>query len=93
MPIYNLFEYSENYRKTARSLWNYYRDELSDDTNNNINPNKNIINSESFKYKTNITRSNYNVDPRITSAEGNVVNNSAYDANKCGQKKLKLLSH
>ena len=27
MPMYNLIEYSENYRKTAGSLWNYYRDE------------------------------------------------------------------
>ena len=37
-------------RKTTGRLWNYYRDELSDDTNNNSN--KNVINSESFKYKT-----------------------------------------
>ena len=27
MPMYNLFEYSKNYRKTTGSLWNYYRDE------------------------------------------------------------------
>ena len=27
MPMYNLFEYSENRRKTTGSLWNYYRDE------------------------------------------------------------------
>ena len=26
MPMYNLFEYSENHRKTTGSLWNYYRD-------------------------------------------------------------------
>ena len=30
MPMYNLLEYSKNYRKTTGSLWNYYRDELSD---------------------------------------------------------------
>ena len=30
MPIYNLLEYSKNYRKTIGSLWNYYRDEPSD---------------------------------------------------------------
>ena len=23
MPMYNLLEYSKNYRKTTRSLWNY----------------------------------------------------------------------
>ena len=27
MPMYNLIEYSRNYRKTTGSLWNYYRDE------------------------------------------------------------------
>ena len=53
--MYNLIEYSKNYRKTIGSLWNYYRDELSYDTNDNNNLNKNVINSESFKYKTNIT--------------------------------------
>ena len=26
MPMYNLIEYSKNYRKTTGSLWNYYRD-------------------------------------------------------------------
>ena len=30
MPMYNLLEYSKNYRKTTGSLWNYYRDEPSD---------------------------------------------------------------
>ena len=27
MPMYNLLEYSKNYRKATGSLWNYYRDE------------------------------------------------------------------
>ena len=57
MPMYNLIEYSKNYRKTTGSLWNYYRDELSDDTKDNNNPNENIVNSESFKYNTSITGS------------------------------------
>ena len=38
MPMYNLIEYSTNYRKTAGSLWNYYRDELADGTNDNNIP-------------------------------------------------------
>ena len=73
-------------RKTTGRLWNYYRDELSDYTNDNNNSNKNVINSESFKYKTSIgiTGSTYNVDARITNAEGNEINNPAYDANKSG---------
>ena len=47
MPMYNLFEYSKNYRKTTGTLWNYYRDEPSAD--NTLSPD-----SESFKYKTNM---------------------------------------
>ena len=33
--MYNLLEYSKNYRKTIGSLYNYYRDELSDDADHN----------------------------------------------------------
>ena len=53
-PMYNLIEYSKNYRKTKGSLWNYYRDKLTEDTNDNNIPNKNVINSKSFKYKTSV---------------------------------------
>ena len=93
MPMYNLLEYSKKYSKTTGSLWNYYRDELTDDTNNNNNLNNNVINSESFKYKTSITWSTYNVDARITNDAGNQVDNPNYDANKSGKKKFKLVFH
>ena len=60
MPMYNLLEYSDNYSKTSRSLWNYYRDEINDSANENngtndyrINNNKITI-SKSFEYKTKI---------------------------------------
>ena len=33
MPMYNLLEYSKNYSKTSGSLWNCYKDELTDETN------------------------------------------------------------
>ena len=47
MPLYNLLEYSKNYSKTSGFLWNYYGDELIDDTTEDANnPNKNIINSK-----------------------------------------------
>ena len=85
--MYNLIEYSRNYRITTGSLWNYYRHDLIDDTNNNNNPNKNVINSESFKYKISITRSIYNINEKITNAIGNEINNMAYDANKSGKKR------
>ena len=43
--VYRFLEYSKNYRKTAGSLWNYYRDEPSGILSSD---------SESFKYKTSI---------------------------------------
>ena len=43
MPIYNLLEYSKNYRKTIGSLYNYYRDELTNDDNDNF-ANTNVVN-------------------------------------------------
>ena len=52
MPMYNLFEYSKNYRKTAGSLWNYYRDQLNSIIGAN-NITHSILNSESFDYKAN----------------------------------------
>ena len=45
MPMYNLTEYSDNYSKISGSLWQYCKDD----------PNDNIGNSESFKYKIKIT--------------------------------------
>ena len=86
MPMYNFLDNSKNYSKTTGSLWNYYRDESTDDTNDNNNPHKYVINSESFKYKTSITGSTYTANARITNAEGNEVNNPNYDANKSGKK-------
>ena len=81
-------EYSKNYRKTTGSLWNYYKDELSDETNNDNNPN--VINSESFKYKTSITGISCDVNENITNARGNEINNSVYDANKSGKKEAEI---
>ena len=50
MPMYNLIEYSKNYRKTTGSLWNCYRDEPNSGAEGNIN--YSIKNSKSFDYKT-----------------------------------------
>ena len=51
MPMYNLLEYSKNYRKTIGSLYNYYRDELSDDNipAGNAFDNIRVVNSSTFK--------------------------------------------
>ena len=51
MPMYNLLEYSKNYKKTIGSLWNYYRDEPSNPLSSN---------SEFFRYRTSIGNT-YNV--------------------------------
>ena len=45
MPMYNLLDYSKSYSKTSVSLWNYYRDKLTDEINYDNGPNKNVINS------------------------------------------------
>ena len=72
MPMYNLLEYSKNYRKTTGSLWNYYRDEPSDPLSSD---------SESFKYKNNITGNTYNIGD---GEEG-------YDANKVGKNETEVV--
>ena len=51
MSMYNLLEYSKNYRKTIGSLYNYYRDELSDYADDKNFDNIKVVNSEAFKYK------------------------------------------
>ena len=53
MPIYNLLEYSKNYRKTTGNLWNYYRDEPNSGVDRNIT--YFIKDSKSFNCKTSIT--------------------------------------
>ena len=55
MPMYNLLEYSDNYSMALGSLWNYYRDEINDDGNENVNNrinNYKTITIKSFEYKT-----------------------------------------
>ena len=76
MPMCNLLEYSKNYRKTIGLLYNYYRDELGDNDNNNDN----TVNSDTFRYKNKITCNTYNVD---AGAQG-------YDVNKNGTQKIEL---
>ena len=80
MPMYNLLEYSKNYRKTIGSLYNYYRDELSDDSDNNNFDNIKVVNSEAFKYKNKIIGNTYNID---AGAQG-------YDANKNGKQEVEI---
>ena len=80
MPMYNLLVYSKNYRKTIGSLYNYYRDELSDDADNNNFDNIKVVNSEAFKYKNKIIDNTYNIDE---GAQG-------YDANKNGKQEVEI---
>ena len=61
MPMHNLLEYSENYRKTIGSFYNYYRDELSDDPDNDNHDNIKVVNSNAFKHKNKITGNTYDV--------------------------------
>ena len=56
MLMYNLLECSDSCSMTSGSLWNYYRDEINDDVNENaynnrINNNETVT-SKSFEYET-----------------------------------------
>ena len=72
MSMYNLLEYSKNYRKTTRILGNYYRDEPNNPPAANYNADP-ITNSESFKYKSSITgkTSNANQENGENTEQGN----------------------
>ena len=78
--MYNLLKYSKNYRKTIGSLYNSYRDELTNDGNDNNFDNRNVVNSEAFKYKNKITGNTYNVEAGAQD----------YDVNKNGTQKIEL---
>ena len=80
MSMYNLLEYSKSYRKTIGLLYNYYRDELSNDADDNNFANINVVNSNTFKYKNKITGNTYNVD---AGAQG-------YNINKNGTQEVEL---
>ena len=80
MPMYNLLEYSKNYRKTIGSLYDYYRDELSDDADDNNFNNIKVVNSNAIKYKNKITGNTYNVNATA----------DAYDANKESTQTIEL---
>ena len=60
MSMYNLLEYSKNYRKTTGSLWNYFKDEPSNPLS---------FSSESFKYKTNIVGKTPENNDSLTNAK------------------------
>ena len=80
--MYNLLEYSKNYRKTIGSLYNYYRDELSNDDDDDYNnfDNIKVVNSNTFKYKNKINGNTYKV---ANTAQG-------YVAAKEGTQKIEL---
>ena len=80
MSMYNLLEYSKNYRKTIGSLYNYYRDESSDDADDNNFDNIEVVNSDTFNYKNKIIGNTYNVN---ADADG-------YDVNKNGTQEVEL---
>ena len=78
--MYNLLEYSKNYRETIGSLYNYYRDELSDDADDNNFDSIKVVNSNTFKYKNKITGNTYNVDAGA----------QRYDVKKNGKQEVEL---
>ena len=83
MSMYNLLEHSKNYRKTIGSLYNYYRDELSNDADDNNFDNIKVVNSNTFKYKNKIIGNRCNVN---ACADG-------YNVNKNGAQEVNYLYH
>ena len=55
MPMYNLIEYSDNYAKTAGSLWQYCKDIPARNANNEIVIFSENNTTDSFKFKAKIT--------------------------------------
>ena len=91
MPMYNLLEYSKNYRKTIGSSCNYYRDELSDDADDNNFGNIKVVNSNTFKYKNKIIGNTYDADARIPNPDGTGQNdNPVYNVNNEGTQEIEL---
>ena len=91
MSMYNLLEYSKNYRKTIGSLYNYYRDELSDDAYDDNFRNIKVVNSNTFKYKNEIIGNTYDVDARIPNPDGaGQIDNPIYNVNKNGKQEVEL---
>ena len=60
-------------------LYNYYRDELTNDNNDNF-VNRNVVNSNTFKYKNKIIGNTYNVDAAAAD----------YDTNKSGTQEVEI---
>ena len=82
MPMYNLLEYSKNYKKTIGSFYSYYRDELTNDNIpvGDVFDNIRVVNSNAFKYKNKLIGNTYNV---AAGAAG-------CDANKNGTQTIEL---
>ena len=55
MPMYNLIEYSDNYSKTCRSLWQYCKEIPAENNNGNIVDFNGANATDSFNFKTKIT--------------------------------------
>ena len=91
MPVYNLLEHSKNYRKTIGSLYNYYRDELNDDADNDNFDNIKVVKSKAFKYKNKVIGNMYNVDAAIPNPDGaGRIPNPNYNANKNGKQEVEI---
>ena len=91
MPMYNLLEHSKNYRKSIGSLYNYYRDELSDNADDNNFGNIKVVNSNTFKYENKIIGNTYDDDARIPNPDGaRQINNPIYILNENGTQEVEL---
>ena len=82
LPMYNLLEYSKNYKKATGSLWNYYRDDPCNSLSSN---------SESFKHQTSIQGNTYNVDEKLQMMMVIKCDTPKYDANKTDKNETEVV--
>ena len=93
MPMYNLLEFSKNYRKTTGSSYNYYRDELDDDADLNDFANNNVVSSSAFQYKCKLLGNTPDLSStnNLPVAGGASPANPNYDPNRSGRKEVILV--
>ena len=68
MSICSLLEYSDNYSMTSGTLWNHYKDDKNENSDNNRINNSKAITRKSLEYKIKIIRRTLN-DNKTLDAE------------------------
>ena len=91
MPMYNLLEYSYNYKDTSGSLYQFKRDESPMNNARNL-INISLNNSSSFKYKSNILGKRVNVNNNGVLRDAKIVVPLKYVSNSFRSLEMPLIN-